>query len=432
MKVSACLIAKNESKNIQRCLQSLMNVSDEIILVDTGSTDDTVKIAKEQGAKVFPYKWDNNFANAKNYALNLAKGDWIVFLDADEYLEKSTEKNLRQVLSQIHSKKKYDTVQCRMIHTNGYKGNVISENPAIRIFRNDKQTRFEGAIHEKPLKNSKPLNSVLINNFELIIYHTGYELSILQTKFKRNLALLKTQEKNNQIDHMTYYYLSASYSNLGRDDLAIKYAKLALEEPKMNKTTVAFKPYVFLIKGMFGMQGNVSKDELETYVNKALELFPNHPEIWRLNAIHKKEKNQYQLAIESYNKALECHYTFDNKMLNDFPIYIEEVYSELASLSYLVGNHTNVLEFYFRVLNINKKNKIAFEGLIEITKNQNLEDVLFFLNSIYDKNNQWDLEFLALNLEKVNIYASLYYRRLLDLKLGIENDDSIIIPEQFN
>jgi len=418
MKVSTCVITKNESDNIRRCLGSLTKVADEIIVVDTGSTDDTVKIAKEHGARVFQYKWDNNFANAKNYALDQVNGDWIIFLDADEYLDSNTEAILREVLNQIHPKIKYDTVQCRMIHTDGYKGKVISENPAIRIFRSNRLIRFDGAIHEKPLKNNKPLKSVFLNNLELLIYHTGYELSILQEKFKRNLSLLEEQEKNNDIDHMTYYYLSASNSNLGNNELAIKYAMLALKEPKLAETTVAFKPYVFLIKGMLGLKDKIPLEDIEKYIIKALELFPSHPEIWRLKGLYKQEQKQYLSAINSYKKALEYHHSFNKKMLNDFPIYIEEVYCELASLNYFIGDSPNVLENYYRALHINKYSKKAFKGLIDIIKNQNVEEILFFLNNIYHKNDERDLVFLVSNLDELNNYAAMYYKSLLYTKLA--------------
>ena len=85
MKISACVITKNEEKNIARCINSYKDIVDEIILVDTGSTDNTVEIAKSLGAKIYYYEWQNDFSAAKNYALSMAKGDWIIFLDADEF-----------------------------------------------------------------------------------------------------------------------------------------------------------------------------------------------------------------------------------------------------------------------------------------------------------------------------------------------------------
>ena len=83
--ISACVIAKNEAAVIGRCINSVKRIADEIILVDTGSTDDTVRIAEGLGARVFFREWDNDFSAAKNHALNQVRGDWVIFLDADEY-----------------------------------------------------------------------------------------------------------------------------------------------------------------------------------------------------------------------------------------------------------------------------------------------------------------------------------------------------------
>ena len=98
MKISACVITKNEEKNIGKWLQEMSAIADEMIVVDTGSTDNTVNMAKRAGAKVYHFKWINDFAAAKNHAIEQATGDWILFLDADEYFSDETQHNVRNLL----------------------------------------------------------------------------------------------------------------------------------------------------------------------------------------------------------------------------------------------------------------------------------------------------------------------------------------------
>ena len=86
MKLSACVIVKNEEKNLPRWLHCMQELADEIIIVDTGSTDRTVEIAQQAGAQVYTFVWRDDFAAAKNYAIEQATGDWILFLDADDFL----------------------------------------------------------------------------------------------------------------------------------------------------------------------------------------------------------------------------------------------------------------------------------------------------------------------------------------------------------
>ena len=98
LRISQCLIVKNEESNIERALSWGKDIMWEQIVVDTGSTDRTVELAKKAGAKIFSFPWTDDFAAAKNYALEQAKGDWIAFLDADEYLMPEDAKKLYNVL----------------------------------------------------------------------------------------------------------------------------------------------------------------------------------------------------------------------------------------------------------------------------------------------------------------------------------------------
>ena len=87
VKITQCMIVKNEEKNIRQALSWGKEVVSEQIVVDTGSTDRTVEIAEQMGAKVYHFSWIDDFAAAKNYAIEQATGEWIVFLDADEYFQ---------------------------------------------------------------------------------------------------------------------------------------------------------------------------------------------------------------------------------------------------------------------------------------------------------------------------------------------------------
>ena len=98
IKISACTIAKNEALNIGKSIESYKEYVDEIIIVDTGSIDETVEIAEKLGAKVLKFEWKNDFSAAKNYAIDNATGDWILFLDADEIFENRIVKDIKHML----------------------------------------------------------------------------------------------------------------------------------------------------------------------------------------------------------------------------------------------------------------------------------------------------------------------------------------------
>lgn len=153
MKISACLIVKNEANNIRNCINSFKDIVNEVIVVDTGSNDNTVQLAEECGAIVYFFEWINDFASAKNYALEKASGDWIIFLDADEFFDKSKISNLPPILQSID--KSFNAVACKMINIDPATKKVMDEITHVRIFRNKEYIRYVNPIHEMLLNTKK-------------------------------------------------------------------------------------------------------------------------------------------------------------------------------------------------------------------------------------------------------------------------------------
>jgi len=409
MKISSCLIAKNEAENISRCLESVKSISDEIIVVDTGSTDSTVEIARSFNARVYSYDWDNNFSNAKNYALDKATGDWIIFLDADEYLDVHTPKNLIRVLKYVHNQKNYDAVIFKMYNTEGHNGTLISVNPIVRAFRGHNRIRFSGDIHEPPVNKDNTLNAANITDCPLVIYHTGYASAVLPEKSKRNLEILKSEIKNNNITNLTYYYMSSIQNNLGNYEESIKYALLALKEPTFEKTIMAHQPYIFIIDNM--VKAQYTSDEIEKYIEEAISRFPTHPEIWYMIGNARKAQGDYPAAIESYRKALECNKSFSLLLNNNFPARLEIVYFYLAELLKKTGDPVGALDYYFQSLSINQYNFNTLKGLYDLIKDQPPAEIVLFLSSMYNKENKDDLIFLNQAMVNFgnNVLANYYY-----------------------
>ena len=151
-KISAIIIARNEEDRIADCLDSI-SFCDEIIVVDGGSEDRTVDIAKRIGAKVFIYKTDN-FSQLRNFGLEKAKGDWVLYIDADERVSDSLRENIKYQISNI---KYRDIVAYKIMRKNFYLGN--HEWPYVekleRLFRRDMLKRWKGRLHESPIIDGK-------------------------------------------------------------------------------------------------------------------------------------------------------------------------------------------------------------------------------------------------------------------------------------
>lgn len=205
--IALVMIVKNEERCLKRCLDSAQTLVDQIILVDTGSQDNTIEIARKAGAKVYTYQWENDFAAARNYALSLSNADWNLVLDADEYISAANKKEIAPFLeSNIH----LGDICIR----NSYMENEEISYFNLRLSRLlPKGVFYKGKIHEQI---DSALPSVPVPIF---VEHDGY----LQTgeKEKRNLPYLLQELQEHPHDAYLLYKIAGSYQILGEEKKAL-------------------------------------------------------------------------------------------------------------------------------------------------------------------------------------------------------------------
>jgi glycosyltransferase involved in cell wall biosynthesis len=220
MKLSACLMVKNEEHCLRRCLDSVKDVVDEIVIVDTGSTDSTVEIAKEYTDKIYFHEWENNFSKHRNQSISYATGDWILIIDADEELfvhPNSSVEELKEILGDIRSNYGCGVVKLLDIQNNSL---IMSCNSA-RLFKKG-NIHYESIIHNEPKYEGK---SGLL--FDIYINHYGYDLpkDKMEAKFKRTTSLLFEKLKNEPNNREIIFYLTQYYAQYGLAEEAIKYGE---------------------------------------------------------------------------------------------------------------------------------------------------------------------------------------------------------------
>ena len=217
--VSACMMVKNEEELLRPCLKSIKDVVDEIIVVDTGSTDRTVEIAKSFGAKVYHHAWENDFSKHRNQSIGYASSDWILILDADETVVQ-WDPNVATIISNM----KIDSVFVKVENIYG-KGEGVAWHNSIRLFRNNKRIRYKGRVHNElnGCNNSAP--SVII------IYHKGYFLDSdkEEEKYLRTRTLLEQEIEADPDNPKFHHYLAVAYLGRHLYDTALEECKKALD-----------------------------------------------------------------------------------------------------------------------------------------------------------------------------------------------------------
>ena len=213
MLLSACLIVKDEALTIKQCIESLLPIADEIIVVDTGSTDETLAIIKVYDkVTVYTFPWDGDFSHARNASLSYAQGQYVLVIDADEFLEKNDHHKLLDLLSTT-------TTHGFFVNVINYTGSIHKFKEArpaslLRLFR--RGYTFEGKVHEQVWPNIERAGGN-VENTDIRLHHMGYldEIIAAHNKIERNEKLIAEELKNDPENLFHRTNMIVEYSRKG-------------------------------------------------------------------------------------------------------------------------------------------------------------------------------------------------------------------------
>jgi len=295
--ISACMIVKNEEKMLPRCLESIKDYVDEIVVVDTGSTDGTVEIVKSYGAKVYHHPWEDNFSKHRNQSIDYAGSDWIFIIDADEELTPGSGEEIKRA---VRVEDNVDSIFIR-VECDFDEGRGTSMHNSIRLFRNNHRIRYKGRVHNSIVGEQNPKYAPKAS-----IFHYGYNLGpeVAGKKFKRTSELLKLDIAEDPSDPRPHHYLGVSYLSACMFDLAAKESEVAIELYKNQEliNSEALKSYFIAAMAYI----NLAKfDKAEMLSHEALKTYPKHLDShFALSWIYleKKELTLFWRYIQSYFK----------------------------------------------------------------------------------------------------------------------------------
>jgi tetratricopeptide (TPR) repeat protein len=213
-RLSLCMIVRDEEDNFAACLKSAANLVDEIVVVDTGSTDRTRNIARRLGARVFDFPWVDDFAVARNESLRHATGDWIFWLDADERIDAPNRAKMQRLVAGLGKEKL--AFEMTGIHLPGPGRILMAEATSVRLFRNHPELRWQNRIHED-LMPALRAQGVRVVRTEIEILHTGYQdPAVRARKNERDLRLLLMDFADGAETPSTFLNIARIYLATGR------------------------------------------------------------------------------------------------------------------------------------------------------------------------------------------------------------------------
>jgi len=356
------MIVKDEAQNLKRCLNSVAGCVDEIIIVDTGSTDGTREVAREFGALVRAFPWNENFSEARNASLELATGEWILYLDADEVLAEESREELRRLA-------KDDNVEGYFIKIVNYLGSEgwVETCPDLvfRFFRNRREYRFHGAIHEQIadviLENSKKANYKVAE--EIVIIHYGYLDRQIEEKNKksRNLKIIQKeleQESDNRL--LRYHYGVELFRAKRYAEAAEEFIKAANGiDPK-----TIYLPKLLRYVVISYQSAGLPEKALDV-ARLGLQFFADYADLYYYSGVLCLELKQYVLAGEYFQKAVSmpeqpAQYASFSGVRGFRAFY------NLGQISEIFLNYEEALRHYILCLRDNPDFTPALENIIRI------------------------------------------------------------------
>ncbi|KQV08872.1 glycosyltransferase family 2 protein [Devosia sp. Root105] len=264
------MIVKNEQPFLDGCLKSLQGLVDEIVIVDTGSTDASIDIARAHGARILEYAWHDDFAAARNFGLEAAGSEWILYIDADERLVETTRDDLRVGLDAP------DAYAARLLFRVSSNSTLYRE---FRLFRNDPRLRFKGAMHETILPDLAVLQreeDARVVDASARLIHLGYDGDMI-AKYRRNLPWLQASVERDP--DRSYYWkdLADTLAGLGQIGEAIAAAEEGLARARASGqvSQVMASALIYTQARLRVQRGEDARDLIDAGLNL-------HPKNWSL------------------------------------------------------------------------------------------------------------------------------------------------------
>lgn len=414
MKISACVIVKNEEKNIERWLDNMRQIADEIIVVDTGSTDNTIDILENAGITPYHFTWCNDFAAAKNYAIQQATGDWIVFLDADEYFDASSVQRFRTEMTRYHANKKIGAIMCQLVNIDiDNRDKIIDTAIQVRIFRNTKNIYYKNPVHEQLV--TKPGKYIMQKCFDLQIVHTGYSTSILRKKAERDLLILQQREKEaktqQEREQLCVFFMDA-YNCLKKFDKVLEYAQKAI---KFNTRILGEDIHAY--EGMISAMINLGKkdEEIMAVIAEARKKFPQEV-FFAVQLGYYYYMGRDYLQAEQYllearrlrqfaEKDIKTGKVVSDTSLNLMPM----LYGCLGDVYMRKGQKHKALEISLEGMEYYKYNHLLARVLYKSLLGRSVLDIIQIFDCFYERKKDGDFLMEAIGWQATGEFAAYYY-----------------------
>lgn len=406
-KISAVCITRNEENNIKQSIESYKDIVDEIIILDTGSTDNTIQICKDLGCKVYEVKWEDDFSLARNQVIEKVHYPYILFLDADEYFEPKLTLDDKKYLEKAMFDNDIEGIKFLTHNIDKELDKNLYDSYNLKFFINHPKLLYKRKIHEVLRINDRPLKIGMCDNLTLI--HTGYSKSINVKKVERNIEILSSLEEKETID---YFYLARENLGLLNYRECGKYCDLFFEQPDcddvVKNSDIAYMIYFYKYYYLKKLNDNYIKHrkDLEELLNLMVEKIPYMPQVYHEFGFFENDRD-YRKAYEYYTKAIEVNNNFSNLSgyVNMYSAIEPDLYFRLSCLDSVLGNKEKAVSRATVACMLDRNNILYLKNLLKIIKDKSPNKIIDEIYKIYRPSITSDYELIVKGLANTKLNA---------------------------
>jgi len=294
--IGLSMIVRNEESNLARCLESVRGLVDEIVIVDTGSSDRTVDVARRYTDKVFNFQWNDDFSAARNYALDRTRSRWVLYLDADEELDASS----GDIRSLVDGEGELEAYFLPLFNQDDHSGNYC-RYMVLRLFRNSPGHRFQGRIHEQ-LAISRA-GSVGLAEDGPVIQHRPASGKGRNRKRGRNLHLIRQAVSEDPDNPFLQYYMGIEWLGLGRPHLALPCLQRSCRDLTDDHLLFRVSAVRYLVNCLNYM-GSLH-EAICVCMEESLR-YPSYSDIFFEGGLLLEQIGEFEAAARWFREALNC------------------------------------------------------------------------------------------------------------------------------
>jgi len=298
--LSLCLICRDNARTIRPCLESIRPWVDEMVVVDTGSTDETPQIALELGARLFHFAWCDDFAAARNESLRHARGQWIFWMDSDDSISEDNGRNLRQLAYRRHGPRTLGFVM--QVWCPGEERSAdLTVVDHVKMFRNHPEIRFEFRLHEQVLPSIKRLGGD-VEWTDISVLHSGADRTLegRRRKYERDVRILGEELEARPEHPFVLFNLGMTHGDMDDHERAVEYLERCVAVSHQSDSHLR-KAYALLVSSLERCRRVV---EVSDACHRGLEAFPDDPELLFRSGVVAHSLGQLQDAESAYLKAI--------------------------------------------------------------------------------------------------------------------------------